>query len=203
MTQIWYAFKFYGIEIPFPIRTVHMKEQAHLDDDRKAIQQGPADIKTFLMGLPFLASHLQYKDFEFLALNAFERFYNPGEHVLRRGEMGDALHIVREGFGEVVLPDGERRRIDPVGYFGEIGLLKTMRRMADVLAGPGGCRTVRIDRECMQGLFKKYPRLREEFEEVRERRLEDVGLGEKARAEDPASWPGKMLGFFKDLAVPW
>jgi CRP-like cAMP-binding protein len=203
MSQVWYAFKFYGIEIPFPIRTVHMKEQEHLAKERKEIQEAAVDIEKYLMTLPFLTAHLKPKDFDFLAGNSFQRVYTPGDYVVHRGEMGDALYIVREGCCEVLLSSGECRRIEPGSYFGEMGLLSAAVRTADVVAGHEGCRTIQIDRDCMQILFKKYPALRGEFEAVKERRLEDAGLARERRDVEFVPFLARVSRRVKDFLRPW
>ena len=203
MTQIWYAFKFYGIEIPFPIRTVHMKKQEHLNEEGKRIQDGVDDVHLFFKTLDYLSEHLSYKDFEFLSRNAFQRRYLPDEHVVHRGERGDALYIVREGWCEVVLVNQERRRIDPGHYFGEMGLIGSVMRTADVVAGPEGALTIRIDRECMHILFKRYPELYETFRLTRDRRIEDAGFVTGERKPVIESWSSRFMKGLKDFLVPW
>jgi small-conductance mechanosensitive channel len=203
MTQIWYAFKFYGIEIPFPIRTVHLKEREHLAEEEKVIDEGVRDIKGFLMTLPFLQAHLNYKDFEFLALNAFQRRYLYGEHVIHKGELGDALYIVREGSCEVTLPSGEQRKINPGDYFGEMGLITLQPRTADVKAGEDSATTIRLDRECMQILFKRYPDLMNEFEHVREARMKDSGLEEKELVPVKIPLAERIGRAVADFLRPW
>ncbi|MHC4945105.1 MAG: cyclic nucleotide-binding domain-containing protein [Planctomycetota bacterium] len=203
MTQIWYAFKFYGIEIPFPIRTVHLKEREHLAEEEQVIDQAVGDIKGFLMTLPYFQPHLKYKDFDFLALNAFQRRYLYGEHVIHKGELGDALYIVREGWCEVILPSGERRKINPGDYFGEMGLITLQPRTADVVAGEDSATAIRLDRECMQILFKRYPDLMNEFERVRETRMEDAGLQEKELVPVKVPLATKIGRAVLDFLRPW
>jgi hypothetical protein len=203
MTHIWYAFKFYGIEIPFPIRTVHMKEQEHLQKESASFTEDVKDVDEFLRTIPVFADHLIYKDFDFLAQNAFQRNYSPGEHVVNKGEMGDALYVVRDGFCVVFLPNGEQRRIEKGSYFGEMGLLKLQPRTADVVAGEEGGTLIRIDRECMHILFKSYPDLRASFETVRVDRMKDAGMddGTGVREEPPALV--KLGRALKDFVLPW
>jgi len=58
MTQIWYAFKFYGIQIPFPIRTLHMNQRNHVENDDRMIEEEVASKRKFLQGLDFFQRHL-------------------------------------------------------------------------------------------------------------------------------------------------
>ena len=203
MTRIWYAFRFYGIEIPFPIRTVHMKEEEQLAREEEEIRRRVKTVRGYLTELPYFSAHLRHKDFDFLAENAFERYYAPGEHVIHKGEMGDALYILREGSVEVILPDGRTRVLEAGAYFGEMGLLSSAPRTADVRAGPEGCRTVRIDRECMRLLFRMYPGLLHEFRTVRKTRIEDTGVEEKEEPPPPPSWLKRVSRLLRELLLPW
>lgn len=202
-TQIWYAFKFYGIEIPFPIRTVHMKEKEQLADEDKAIDKRMENMREFLLTLPFFNSCLKYTDFEFLARNCFQRRYAAGEHIVHKGEMGDALYIVRDGWVEALLPDGTRRRIDAGSYFGEMGLISLQPRTVDVVAGPESGTTIRIDKECMQILFKRYPELVKEFERIKTERMRDSGFVAPEQVVERVSLPVKVVRELWDFLKPW
>jgi small-conductance mechanosensitive channel len=185
MTQVWYAFKFYGVQIPFPIRTVHLKEREELEAEDRAIE-GDADSKRdFLKSVDYFAS-LGFRDFEFLARNSFRKRYMPGDQVVRKGEIGNALFIVMEGCCEAVLPDGRRPRLEAGHYFGEMGLLGADRRTVDVVAGEEGALVLRIDKHCMLVLFRAYPELAAEFRSLREKRSQELPVKEiEARKERP------------------
>ncbi len=203
MTQIWYAFKFYGVEIPFPIRTVHMKEREQVAQEGTEIDGGVDRIRGFLDALPFLDRHLNHKDLDYLARNSFQRPYKAGEHVVHKGEKGDALYIVSEGWCEVMLSDGRSRKIEQGGYFGEMGLMGGRLRTADVVAGAEGGKTIRVDRESMQVLFNRYPRLQEEFEQVKQQRIIDSRLEKEQVGEEEVSLVAKILKEVREFIVPW
>lgn len=203
MTQVWYAFKFYGIEIPFPIRTVHMKDQEHLTKEAKTLDASMMDIMAFFHTLPYFSSNLNYKDLHFLARNAFQRWYRPGEHVIHKGDMGDALYIVREGSCEVFIKPDARRTIGEKEYFGEMGLISSRPRTADVVAGEVKTLAVRIDSECMHVLFKRYPALLDEFEQVKVARMEDTGLIDVQAGIEKIPLGTKISRALRDLVKPW
>ena len=203
MTQIWYAFKFFGIEIPFPIRTIHTKGREVLNEEEGARTELMGSVSGFLQSLPFLNQHLTLKDFDFVAHNCFQRRYRPREHIIFRGELGDAFYIIRETWCEVILKDGQRRRLEAGEYFGEMGLLSTRPRSADVVAGDDGSTVIRVDRECMDSLFAQHPPLREELIHVRDKRLEDAG---EKREELPPPRPTlavRVLQSLRDFCIPW
>ena len=203
MTEIWYAFKFYGIEIPFPIRTIHAKGRQSLTEEESYRSERVDDLESFLRSLHFLNEHLTFRDFDFLAQNCFQRSYRPGEFVVHRGELGDALYIVRDNWCEVRLSGGETRRIEAGLYFGEMGLLSLTPRSADVAAGAEGSRVIRIDRECMTTLFKRHPGLRETIVQVRDERLVDGGHLRPVEAEKPVSRFRRAYRGAKDFLKPW
>ncbi len=165
MTKIWYTFKFYGILIPFPIRTIHTKEHKELDAEAHEIEEVVKAKREFLKNLHYFRE-LYISHIDFLARNSFRRRYMPGEHVIYKGEIGDALYIVMEGSCEAVLPDGKQPILEKGNYFGEMGLLGRASRTVDVLAGGEGAMVLRIDKHGMDVLFDVYPDLVKEFREV-------------------------------------
>lgn len=203
MTQIWYAFKFYGIQIPFPIRTVHLKEREQLSEEESKIQNQVQTNLQFLMGLDSFKRHLTLRDLELLAQNSFRRLYTAGELIVQRGEIGDALYLVMEGSCQVLLPDGRRRDLHPGQYFGEMGLLGARARTADVVAGKDGAAVLRVDKCCMDTLFGRYPDLLEEFEQIRDARKQELPAEEKP-AVAPSPHPIlRAAQFVADFLMPW
>ncbi|MFT5048870.1 MAG: small-conductance mechanosensitive channel [Chlamydiales bacterium] len=202
LTHIWYAFRFYGVEIPFPIRTVHMKEREQLEAEERAIESG-VESRLEFVGAHGLFGRLPRKDLDFLSRNAFRRRYEPMEQVIRAGEIGDALYLVQEGWCEAVLPDGKRPRIDPGRYFGEMGLLATGARTVDVVAGEDGALVLRVDKHCMEVLFEAHPDLRKDFVKVgleRRRELPVLGQGASAPRESGLS---RVWRIGIDILRPW
>ena len=202
LTRIWYAFKYNGIEIPFPIRTLHVKEQEQLVSEESERDGQLKDLFEFLQSLPFLQKHLLLQDFDFLARNAFQRYYAPGESVIIKGIMGDALFVVRQGWCEVVLPTGERKQLETGTYFGEIAMLKAGPRNTDVIAGGEGAVVVRLDRECMNKLFGYHPNLRDQFEHIHNIRIQESGFA-MAEVEEDESVRETLKRVAKDLFTPW
>lgn len=202
LTRIWYAFKYNGIEMPFPIRTLHIKEHEQLVSEETERDGYIKDLFDFLHSLPFLRKHLLLQDFDFLARNAFQRAYAPGESVIIEGIMGDALFVVRQGWCEVVLPTGERKRLEAGTYFGEMALLKAGPRSTGVIAGEQGAVVVRVDRACMNKLFGYYPELREQFEHVHNVRILESGFA-LAEVEQEEPFRETIKRVLKDLLTPW
>ena len=203
MTRVWYAFQEDGIEIPFPVRTVHVKERAQLAEEQGAIEKTSGQIADFLRSVPSLGRHLASDDFAFLAANAFQRAYAAGEPVIRKGTMGDAVFFVREGSCEALLPGGGKRRLETGEYFGEMALLRAAARTADVLAAEGGATVVRVDRECMVRLFDRYPGLREEFLRTEDLRRRDSGMARAPEDKVAESMAARLRRAVRNYLVPW
>jgi small-conductance mechanosensitive channel/CRP-like cAMP-binding protein len=203
LTRVWYAFRYNGIEIPFPIRTVHLKERPQLDEERESDERGAADLAHYLAELPYLAKHLLPQDFDFLGRNGFQRHYAPGEPIVLKGTMGDALFVVRDKWCEVSLPGGGRKRLESGEYFGEMALLQVGPRMANVLAGEEGATVVRLDRESIVRLFRYYPALRQEFEHTKEARHKEAGIGEAEGRREVERLAVRFRRAARNLLVPW
>jgi len=200
MTRIWYVFKSHGIQIPFPIRTLHHEQPAKL---AVAIQTEVTEKRAFLDGLDFFNRHLAPRDFDFLAVNSLRRRYRPGEPVVQRNEIGDALYVVMDGFCEAHLPDGRKPRIQAGRYFGEMALLGGRKRTVDVAAGENGAVVMRIDRHCMDVLFRAHPDLLEEFEQIRDARREDLSPSTPPVAEKQTSPFLGAIRYLLRFLWPW
>lgn len=202
MTQIWYAFKFYGVQIPFPIRTLHMKKMEHLEEESTAIVDETKEKLYFLRDLPYFECLVQ-KDLEYMALNSFRRNYDVGERVVHKNEIGDALYVVMKGYCEAILPDGRRPRIEAGQYFGEMGLLGATPRTVDVAAGEEGTLVMRIDKHCMTMLFRTYPELLDHFREIRDARKRDLPSDETQITARREGLVRKFCLGMKDFFKPW
>lgn len=201
MTHVWYAFRFHGVTIPFPIRTVHLKERAQLAEEEAAHGADVAGKAEFLRGLSCFAG-LSAKDLGFVAENAFAKAYEPGDTVLHKGEVGDALYLVQQGSCRAMLPDGARE-IEAGSYFGEMGLLETGPRSVDVLAGSEGALLLRVDRRCMEVLFRNQPGLRDEFVAVRDARAKELPRPAGGGGLGRAPWATRARRALVDVLRPW
>ena len=203
MTKVWYAFKFYGIQIPFPIRSVHMKEQGQLDQEKDELQEDQEAKMGFLRNLEYFKRHLLLRDLDFLARNSFRRRYLALEHIVQKGEIGDALYIVMEGWCQAVLPDGRKPRLNVGQYFGEMGLLGARQRTADVMAGEEGAVVLRTDKHCMDVLFRTYPNLLQEFEHIRDARKEELPPDAQVLEGERIPLLRRALQYAADFLKPW
>jgi signal-transduction protein with cAMP-binding, CBS, and nucleotidyltransferase domain len=88
-------------------------------------------LRVFLRGVPILAD-LSRPLIDEIAPR-FETVNVPaGTDIVREGEPGDRLYIVRHGEVEVRVGNHVVRKLGPAGYFGEVALLRSVPRTASV-----------------------------------------------------------------------
>ena len=93
-----------------------------------------------------------------------------GEVIIRQGEDGDCLYMIQQGQVEVILehPSTGTQRLAELtqgDYFGEIALLKVVKRTATVRALTD-CHVLMLQRQHLQTVLEKCPALREQLEKT-------------------------------------
>ncbi len=90
------------------------------------------------------------------------KHFQPGETIVRRGELGDEMYVIIEGTTEVLAGDGSgRQRINQLrrgDVFGEMGLVRHAERTADVVAA-GGVDVLALDERFLRRIQNRYPRI--------------------------------------------
>ncbi|KAI9353604.1 cyclic nucleotide-binding-like protein [Obelidium mucronatum] len=119
----------------------------------------------------FLEEHVLFKglDDKFLTTlsNALQsRIYNPGEFVVRKGEIGRAMFFVLRGEVEVkpILNVMKEQ-----SFFGEIGVLFSVPRTASCRAY-GRCMILALTKERLQRVLQLYPKVAEAISILAEER---------------------------------
>ncbi len=108
------------------------------------------------------------------------RSYADGDVIIRRGDAGDNMHVIRTGRVRIPLVDagtGATKMVVHLGpgdLVGEMALLTGERRNADVIA-EGAVETLVIDRETLQPLLRDHPPLARFLTEILGKRLEEGG----------------------------
>jgi CRP-like cAMP-binding protein len=114
-----------------------------------------------LAATPFFAG-LGAVDVARLVPDLEEQAYEPGEVVLRQGEPGDGLYLVRTGRAEVAVATENRaqpvRTVEAGGYFGEGALLRDAPRSATVVARTP-LTVWKLPRERFDALVERHPHL--------------------------------------------
>ena len=156
---LWYALRRHSIEIPFPTRTVHVRDARQDQEDR-----ADADLERELMAdlrqVDWLRG-LNEDELRLLVPTVAVRQFGAGEMLIRAGEQGDSMFIVRRGTAEVfaVTADGQTRHIANYSrgdFTGEMALMTGDPRSASVRAITD-LEVIEMDREGFTRLFKEHP----------------------------------------------
>lgn len=158
-SSLWYALRRHSIEIPFPIRTVHVRD-AGRDEDEKADAQFERELMSDLRQVDWLRG-LSDDELRLLVPTVAVRQFGAGEMLMRAGEQGDSMFIVRSGTAEVFghTADGQIRHLGNYArgdFTGEMALMTGEPRTASVRATTD-LEVIEMDREGFTRLFKEHP----------------------------------------------
>jgi uncharacterized membrane protein len=96
-----------------------------------------------------------------LAAGMRQRDFPAGGRIFRRGDPGAALYVISHGAVEISVETTTGKKVvlgqlGPGDFFGELSLLDGRERTADAHAiDPTGA--MEVDREALEGLFRKHP----------------------------------------------
>jgi small-conductance mechanosensitive channel len=158
-SALWYALRRHSIEIPFPTRTVHVHD-AGRDDDRDVDVELERELMADLRQVDWLRG-LGDEELRLLVPTVSVRQFGAGEMLMRAGEQGDSMFIVRSGTAEVFghTADGKERHIANYArgdFTGEMALMTGEPRSLSVRA-TSDLEVIEMDREGFTRLFKEHP----------------------------------------------
>jgi CRP-like cAMP-binding protein len=164
ISSIWYALRRNGIEIPFPIRTLKISRAprvAEVERQRQLIDE--------LRGVDFL-HELNDDEMRILSGAACVRQFGAGEMLVRQGDLGDSLYIIRRGVVDVSAAgaDGHAVHLTELtrpAFFGEMGLMTGEPRNATIRAR-GDVEVIEMPREGFIELFRSHPEAAARMSEV-------------------------------------
>lgn len=184
--SIWYHFARSGIEIPFPIRTIHHASgDGGVDVER--------EVQSLLDSVDFFKV-LAESELAVLRRRARYELYAAGEKVCVQGQPGDTFYIIRRGRLQVtaVDQDGEvflSREMRAGDYFGEMALLTGEPRSATV-ASLTDSELLRLRKEDLRAIFTQNSQVEEMISRVlAERRLQTDQARQEAEEERSSRGP--------------
>ena len=168
MNLLWYRFKRDGIEIPFPIQTIHLKEitpESKRADRERAVAESLA-----LMGKVDFLSPLSQDERRKLVDSVGVKDYAAGEIALRQGDAGDSFYIIKKGAVDVIVGKAEGdgvvvATLGPGNFFGEMSLLTGAARTATIRVKEDA-EFVVIDRESFRGTLANNPSIAESLSRI-------------------------------------
>jgi small-conductance mechanosensitive channel/CRP-like cAMP-binding protein len=168
MNLLWYRFKRDGIEIPFPIQTVHLKEITA--ESRRADREHATAEVLALMGKVDFLMPLSQEERRKLVETVGVKTYAAGERPVRQGEAGDSFYIIKRGSVDVIVEKtpGEGVVVATLGagnFFGEMSLLTGAARTATIRVREDA-EFVVIDRESFRGTLIHNPSIAESLSRI-------------------------------------
>ncbi|HYK65209.1 MAG TPA: cyclic nucleotide-binding domain-containing protein [Patescibacteria group bacterium] len=158
-SSLWYALRRHSIEIPFPTRTVHVHD-AGRDEDEGVDAEFERELMGDLRQVDWMRG-LSDEELRLLVPTVSVRQFGAGEMLVRSGETGESMFIVRSGKAEVFghTSDGQTRHLANIGrgdFTGEMALMTGEPRNASVRAITD-LEVIEMDREGFTRLFKEHP----------------------------------------------
>lgn len=205
MTRVWYVADRAGLEIPFPIRTVHMHQVTEESRTRK--QELEYLARLAVVARLDLFEGLEKQERELLARGMRRLTFTRGERIIKQGAGGDTLYFIHDGEVAVRLEvDGVEREVAVLKkgqFFGEMSLLTGEPRAASCVARTD-VELYEIGHEPVKRLFDEKPAVAEEVAKVlatRQATLEGEreGLSAEARARRAAEQSKRVLLKIRDF----
>ncbi|MDD2743904.1 MAG: mechanosensitive ion channel family protein [Rhodocyclaceae bacterium] len=151
-----------GVQIPVPMRVLqHLDQNLNLPAERDIDQ---------LIARTTLFAGLKTDELRYLSQHCHSRIFNGGVAILRQGESGSSLFILREGLLAVNIKqaDGQETevaRIKPGHFFGERSLLMGEPRTASIVSVVDSSVT-EISKEILAKLLRDRPEIASYMSEV-------------------------------------
>lgn len=196
--RIWYALRRAGINVPAPRLAINVADVS--PETRAREQQEQVAVRVNALRCVDFFALLSPECLERLAGLTRTVLYAPGEVILRQGEPGDELFLVRQGEVAVVLekPGVEAVEVARMGanqFFGEMSLLTGEPRTATVKA-TRPCELLVVGKWAFGRILEETPALVEQVSEIVARRKAtlQVKQSEQAAGERiPEEEPGARL----------
>jgi CRP-like cAMP-binding protein len=170
-SAIWYALHRAGMEIPFPSMNINVTEMNEDREQRKQDEEYARRVDALSRVDVFRA--LDAEKIDRLARRMRMIIYGPGEVVLRQGDPGDSLYVVRSGSVAVQLGASAARKtvatLAAGQFFGEMSLMTGESRAATVVAKTD-CECYIVDKEAFQEILDERPELANTISDILSRR---------------------------------
>jgi small-conductance mechanosensitive channel/CRP-like cAMP-binding protein len=175
-SYIYYAFRRNNITIPYPIQIEMSREEGGLTASETIVDP------RLMASVPMFAQLNENERAQLLAVGR-PVLYARGEAIVRQGEAGRSLFIIRRGEASVTLAGttGEVARLRPGDVFGEMSLLTGEARTATVTAA-ADCDLLEIDVEGFRRVVVANPSVLERVTSVTSARREELERHREAHA---------------------
>jgi small-conductance mechanosensitive channel/CRP-like cAMP-binding protein len=156
-TALWYALRRHSIEIPYPVRTLINGREPGISRGAGEFEQ---EIISELRQVDFLRD-LRDEELQLLLPGVSLLKFGAGETIVRQGDAGDSLYIIRSGEVEVVAsengaPEVRLRNLKHPAFFGEMALMTGEPRNSTIRAH-SDAELLELNREGFAELFNSHP----------------------------------------------
>jgi small-conductance mechanosensitive channel/CRP-like cAMP-binding protein len=164
VSGLWYAMRRHGIEIPFPMRTLVLRQESRVEES-EALREIAAELR----GVDFLRE-LSEDELHILAGAVRVRQFGAGEALMREGDAGDTFYIIRRGVVEVTTNGAEGKQVHIAdltrpAFFGEMALMTGESRNATIRARTDA-EVLEMSRNGFIELFKSHPDAAAQMSEI-------------------------------------
>ena len=165
-TGLWYVLRRKAIEVPYPQMVIRTSHDRVGDSGTEAFERG---IMGGLRQVDFLRG-LRDEELRMLVPGVIVQKFGAGESIVREGDEGDSLFIIRHGTVEVLAggTDGKQvhiRDLTPPAFFGEMALMTGEKRTATIRAKTD-IELIELNRDAFGELFKNHPETAAQMGEV-------------------------------------
>ncbi len=131
-----------------------------------------------LMALSLVFEPMAPADRKIILSRLFSQKFERGVNIVKKGEIGDTMYLIKEGKVEVWVQDPAKGRIvlatlSEGDFFGEIAMATARPRVASVTA-IGDTELVLFSRPMIKDILSKYPVIKKILEDVIKARVADV-----------------------------
>lgn len=180
MTRVWYAANRYGLNIPFPIRTVfhQQMEPANREMEQTRVLEELRSLPAFAMVEPDTLSDLLPD----LTIQNFGK----GETIIHQGDLNVKLHLILRGQVKVCMKNqGYEAEIDHFergDFFGTLTLLSN-EPSPNTVTALDDLEVVIFETEALHIMLARTPRLAQEMGAVIEARRSAIELARQAPSQ--------------------
>lgn len=165
-TSLWYSLRRKAIEVPYPVRTLRMQSEPAAGAGAEEFER---EIIAELRRVDFLHT-LTDEELRLLLPGVTLLNFGAGEVIVREGDQGDSLFIIRNGTVEVVATSGDGkpvhiRDLKRPAFFGEIALMTGEPRNATIRARTDA-ELLELNRDGFTELFKAHPETAAQIGEI-------------------------------------
>ena len=204
--RIWYSFQRAGVSIPFPVQDVRLQQTS--DSAAQRYDQEQTKIRRQLMRRVDFLEALPTAALDHLAQVSRLCLYDADEDIIRQGDQGSELFIIRTGEAVVLVRSGENEpievaRLGPGGVFGEMSLITGEGRSATVRT-VSSAEVLVIGHEAFGEVLERNPELAQRVSDVLANRQAEIEAAQTASQRfDKARDSGELLDKIRNFFSLW